>query len=144
MLKFRTYAQISHEFTRFSKHLKNVKVATFFGGLPITANKQELKDKKPAIVVGTPGRLKQVCDASCTLMRRRPYRLSNTWFPVQLAKEKDLQLSSIKHFIIDECDKVLEGLGASPSSVETLFINYPDFSCLLRTYICIAVEQPGS
>lgn len=32
-------------------------------------------------------------------------------FVVQLALEKDLNLKSVKFFVIDECDKVLEKLG---------------------------------
>lgn len=52
-------AQICHEFTRFSARLK-VKVANFYGGVPVTKNKEELKASMPNIVVGTPGRIKQV------------------------------------------------------------------------------------
>ena len=46
---------------------------------------------------------------------------------MQLAKDKDLQLGSIKHFIIDECDKVLEGLGAFLTYVEMLYVTYSEF-----------------
>lgn len=53
--------QICHEFERFSARLRNVKVLNFFGGVPIQQNKEALKKEVPAIVVGTPGRIKQVC-----------------------------------------------------------------------------------
>ena len=52
--------QICAEFDRFAKHMPNVKTANFFGGLPIQTNVQLLKTACPNIVVGTPGRIKQV------------------------------------------------------------------------------------
>jgi ATP-dependent RNA helicase UAP56/SUB2 len=35
-------------------------VGNFFGGIPIQQQKEELKKEVPSIVVGTPGRIKQV------------------------------------------------------------------------------------
>lgn len=55
-----TTVQICHEFTRFAEFMPNVKVGNYFGGLDIKKQRQELKDNTPAIVVGTPGRIKQV------------------------------------------------------------------------------------
>jgi hypothetical protein len=54
--------QICHEFTRFAEFMPNVKVGNYFGGLDIKKQRAELKDHTPAIVVGTPGRIKQVRD----------------------------------------------------------------------------------
>lgn len=53
--------QICREFERFGKPL-GVKVGNFFGGMDIKAQRELLKneDKCPDIVVGTPGRIKQV------------------------------------------------------------------------------------
>jgi len=53
--------QICREFERFGKPM-GVKVGNFFGGMDIKAHKDMLKDedKCPDIVVGTPGRIKQV------------------------------------------------------------------------------------
>ena len=31
----------------------------------------------------------------------------------QLSKDGDLNLSNVHHFVLDECDKMLEALGAS-------------------------------
>jgi superfamily II DNA/RNA helicase len=59
----------------------------FFGGLAITKDEQVLKSNCPHIVVGTPGRL------------------------LALIKSKKLNLKNVKHFILDECDKMLEQLG---------------------------------
>lgn len=53
--------QICREFERFGKPL-NVKVGNFFGGMDLKAQRELLKneEKCPDIVVGTPGRIKQV------------------------------------------------------------------------------------
>jgi len=78
--------QISKEYTRFAKYLTSVKVGVFFGGMPVVKDKQRLKTDCPHIVVGTPGRI------------------------LALAREKSLNLKHIKHFVLDECDKMLEQL----------------------------------
>jgi superfamily II DNA/RNA helicase len=64
-----------------------VKVSVFFGGLPTKNDEDILKKNCTHIVVGTPGRI------------------------LALAKSKALNLRYVKHFIIDECDKVLESIG---------------------------------
>ncbi len=40
--------------------MRGIKIANFFGGLPIAEQKELLKKETPNIVVGTPGRIKQV------------------------------------------------------------------------------------
>jgi superfamily II DNA/RNA helicase len=104
--------QICHEFDRFKKvssfdlilllllllvlfffvlsksyqYMPAIKTAVFYGGVPVQTHRDMLKSNPPHIVIGTPGRI------------------------LQLANEKVLKLSGIKHFVIDECDKVLETL----------------------------------
>jgi len=78
--------QICHEFVRFSKYLKDVKTGVFYGGININVHKQQLQTEVPNIVVGTPGRL------------------------LQLSREKLINLSKVKHFVLDECDKMLQQL----------------------------------
>ena len=78
--------QISKEYERFSKYYPSTKVGVFFGGLAITKDEQVLKDNCPHIVVGTPGRI------------------------LALVRSKKLNLKNCKHFILDECDKMLEQL----------------------------------
>merc|ERR1712228_574797 len=78
--------QISKEYERFSKYYASIKVGVFFGGLAITKDEQVLKDNCPHIVVGTPGRI------------------------LALVRSKKLNLKHCKHFILDECDKMLEQL----------------------------------
>lgn len=52
--------QICNEFERFAEFMPAVKVANFFGGIDIKKNRDVLKNERPSIVVGTPGRIKQV------------------------------------------------------------------------------------
>ncbi|KAJ4951881.1 hypothetical protein NE237_028713 [Protea cynaroides] len=78
--------QICHEFERFSTYLPDIKVAVFYGGVNIKTHKDLLKNECPHIVVGTPGRI------------------------LALARDKDLSLKNVRHFILDECDKMLESL----------------------------------
>ena len=79
--------QICHEFERFSTYLPDIRVAVFYGGVNIRIHKDMLKNECPHIVVGTPGRI------------------------LALARDKDLGLKNVRHFILDECDKMLESLG---------------------------------
>jgi ATP-dependent RNA helicase UAP56/SUB2 len=78
--------QICHEFDRFKKYMPWIRTAVFYGGKPITDHRKLLKEEVPHIVIGTPGRV------------------------LQLATEGALDLSQTKHFILDECDKMLETL----------------------------------
>jgi len=78
--------QISKEYERFSKYMPTVKVSVFFGGMPIQQDEETIKKNCPHIVVGTPGRI------------------------LALVRDKKLPLRHLKHFILDECDKMLEEL----------------------------------
>ncbi len=40
--------------------MKGATIGNFYGGIPVTQNKETLKKAVPNIVVGTPGRIKQV------------------------------------------------------------------------------------
>ena len=73
--------QISKEFERFSQNLK-YKTQVIIGGENMTDQVDKLKADKPNIVVGTPGRV------------------------LSLIKKNILDTSSVKVFIIDECDKM--------------------------------------
>jgi len=78
--------QIAKEYERFSKYMSNTKVGVYFGGISISKDEETLKNNCPHIVVGTPGRI------------------------LALVKSKKLILKNLKHFILDECDKMLEQL----------------------------------
>merc|ERR1712178_350938 len=58
----------------------------FYGGVPVAEHKRILKNECLHIIVGTPGRV------------------------LQLTREKELNTKNVKHFILDECDKMLEQL----------------------------------
>ena len=77
----------------------------FFGGLPIAKDEQVLKSNCPHIVVGTPGRV------------------------LALVRSKKLNLKNIKHFILDECDKMLEQLGKSNFPVTSSTVKLDHDSC---------------
>ena len=81
--------QIRNEYLRFSKYLPGVRTEVFYGGVPMTKNEEILKDadKAPHIVVGTPGRV------------------------LDLVNRRTLKLGNLKHFVLDECDKMLEKVG---------------------------------
>lgn len=83
--------QISKEYERFSKYMPTIKASVFFGGMNIGNDEKVLKSNHPHIVVGTPGRI------------------------LALVRTKKLNLKNLKHFILDECDKMLEQLGKSSS-----------------------------
>merc|ERR1712141_175007 len=78
--------QISKEYERFSKYMEQTKIAVFFGGMPVDKDKKTLKENCPHIVVGTPGRI------------------------LGLVRSKALDLKKVKHFVLDECDKMLDQL----------------------------------
>lgn len=90
--------------------MRGVKVGNFFGGIPIQQNKEQLKKEPINIVVGTPGRVKQ------------------------LAKEGALNLKSVRHFVLDECDKMLEKLGERKEKKRVWVRMLPCSMCLSRRW----------
>lgn len=78
--------QIKNEYNRFAKFLPGVKTSVFYGGVPPKQDAETLKAEQPNIVVGTPGRI------------------------LAMVRDKVLDLSKLKFFVLDECDKMLEQL----------------------------------
>ena len=76
--------QIDEDFKRFTKHLPDVACKVVFGGVPLKLDRQFFSQNTPQIVVGTPGRM------------------------LGLVEEKTIDLSGVKHFVIDECDEMLD------------------------------------
>jgi len=94
--------QILSEFKRFTKYLTATRAAVFFGGVPITKDREVLKsDKAPHIVIGTPGRL---------------YALS--------CAESTLNLNKVKHFVLDECDHMMDNVDMR-AKVQKIFFKTP-------------------
>ncbi|CDK24145.1 unnamed protein product [Kuraishia capsulata CBS 1993] len=69
--------------------MPDVKTEVFYGGVNIKQDAEKLKNKEtcPHIVVGTPGRLNA------------------------LVRDKLIRLNNVKHFVVDECDQVMEQVG---------------------------------
>ncbi|KAK0526425.1 Suppressor of the cold-sensitive snRNP biogenesis mutant brr1-1 [Tilletia horrida] len=78
--------QIKNEYARFSKYMPDVRTDVIYGGTPIRDDQAKLKDKAkcPHILVGTPGRM------------------------TALVRDRTLKATGVKHFVLDECDKMLE------------------------------------
>jgi len=93
--------QIQREYQRFSKYLPNVRSAVFYGGVNIKQNLETLEKDKPHIVVGTPGRILDLG-----------------------VKRKNMDLSKVKHFVLDECDRMLAELEMR-KDVQEIFRNTP-------------------
>lgn len=94
--------QIKNEYARFSKYLPEIKTAVFYGGTQVQKDIEILKNKDthPHIIVATPGRLNA------------------------LVRDKALRLGSVKVFVLDECDKMLDQIGKgriNPSTHRTWY-----------------------
>merc|ERR1712100_64234 len=92
--------QIKHEFDRFAKYFSGVNCGVVYGGVPITKDKEMLKEKTPQILIGTPGRV------------------------LGLIREKDLKLENVSQFVLDECDKCLEKLDMR-CDIQQIFVETP-------------------
>lgn len=95
--------QIEHEFLRLGKHVAGFKVAAVFGGHPVEKDKALLAEKKPYIVVGTPGRVLQL---------------------MQGGEKAPLRVDKLTHFIVDECDRCIDTLDMR-RDVQKIFIMTP-------------------
>jgi ATP-dependent RNA helicase UAP56/SUB2 len=92
--------QIEREFARFSKYLQDVKTCVFYGGVNVKQNVETITNDKPHIIVGTPGRI------------------------LDLSNRKHLDLSKVKHFVLDECDTMLAELSMR-KDVQSIFRGTP-------------------
>lgn len=78
--------QINSEFQRFSTNL-DVNSMAIYGGERMDDQIKALKEKKPKIIVATPGRL------------------------LALVKRKEIPVNNCSIFVLDECDKALQHTG---------------------------------
>ena len=81
--------QISKEFERMGKYITGLKTATFYGGVNVEENQLRIEANPPHVVIGTPGRM------------------------LELVNKGIIKLDVLNHFILDECDKILENTGKS-------------------------------
>jgi len=75
--------QICKEFRRFVKYLPAIKCLPIYGGVNISAQIKTVENEAPNIICATPGRM------------------------MDFVERKAIDLSHVKHFIVDECDKIL-------------------------------------
>jgi len=92
--------QIAKVYERLGKYLPDIKIQVFFGGQPVKNDIKKLQDQTPHVVVGTPGRI------------------------MHLVQDKHLDLSNVKHFILDECDRMLQELDMR-KQVQDIFMKTP-------------------
>lgn len=90
--------QIKREFDRFSKGL-NVITECVYGGVPMRSS-VEAVEKKPHILVGTPGRM------------------------LKLLKDKKFSLENVEYFVLDECDRLIEEISVR-SDIQNIFVKTP-------------------
>lgn len=91
--------QIKNEYNRFSKYMPDIKTGVFYGGTPIQKDAEVLKNKDthPHVIVGTPGRLNA------------------------LVRDKYLRLGSVRIFVLDECDKMLDQVGKVSANLDHFY-----------------------
>jgi len=87
--------QICAEFERFARYLPKVNVAVVYGGVPVMQQVSMLRQERPNVVVGTPGRV------------------------LDLVQRGELRLDNVKRFILDECDNMLDQLDMRKQVQET-------------------------
>ena len=109
--------QIKGEYDRFSKYLPGVKSAVIYGGIPEREHITLFTNDCPHIVVATPGRIKS------------------------LVAKGHVKLDKLKHFVLDECDSLLEELGECQNN-RAFTINadsHPAFSpsSLTPCFLCV-------
>lgn len=118
--------QIRNEYARFSKYMPEVRTSVFYGGTPVAQDQAILKDKAkcPHIVVGTPGRMNA------------------------LVRDKSMKTSGVKHFVLDECDKMLEQIGKCTQSCRRCLATRPAHSHCIYAHpipqICAATCRRSS
>ena len=99
--------QIGTEFNRFAKYLPLVKTAVLFGGIPRQNHVDLLKTMPPHVVVGTPGRV------------------------MDMIEEGVLNVSNVKFFVLDECDKMLEAEDMRRQVMKIFIKTPPQKQCMM-------------
>ena len=109
--------QIRNEYARFTKYMPDVRTAVVYGGTSIREDQAMLADKSrcPHILVGTPGRMNA------------------------LVRDKSLKCGEVKHFVVDECDKVLDNLEMR-RDVQEIFRSTPHHKQVMMFSATLAKE----
>ena len=113
--------QIYTVFKGLSEFMTNISIHTFVGGTPVSENIQTIKQKRPHIVIGTPGRV-------FDLIRRRA-----------------LNCSHIKQLVLDEADELLSQ--GFDEQIRSIFQCLPDsvqtciFSATLPKHVFMITDR---
>lgn len=91
--------QIQNEYKRFTHFMPNVKTEVFFGGRNINLDREALL-QHPSIAVGTPGRV------------------------LDLIKRGWMKVDHLKHFVVDECDHIMESVKMR-ADLQSIFMACP-------------------
>lgn len=89
--------QISKEFERLGKYITGLKIVTVYGGVNYEAHQLQIESSSPHVIVGTPGRT------------------------LELVTKGVIKLEGLTHFILDECDKLLENTDMR-ESIQKIFL----------------------
>ncbi|KAI8870770.1 putative ATP-dependent RNA helicase [Ramicandelaber brevisporus] len=110
--------QIRDEYNRFTKYMPNVRTEVLYGGVSIKGHKEMLADKAkcPHVIVGTPGRVNA------------------------LIRDGVLKVSNVKHFVLDECDKMLMQLDMR-NDVQNIFKATPHSKQVLMFTATLSAEM---
>jgi len=110
--------QIQHEFMRLGKHVDKLKIAAVYGGTPFKKDEEMLRSECPHVLIGTPGRV--------LALTQKPQRGKGQSGKGENGKEMEaaLSMSSLTHFIVDECDLVIDTLDMR-KDVQKIFIQTP-------------------
>jgi ATP-dependent RNA helicase UAP56/SUB2 len=92
--------QINEEFKRFSGNLEDINSVAIYGGEKTEIQLERLNEKKPKIIVGTPGKV------------------------LALIKKNIIKSSNVSVFVLDECDKMLKDLDMR-ADVQSIFKSTP-------------------
>jgi len=121
--------QIQHEFKRLGKHVEGLKIGAVYGGTPLEKDRDSLKTATPHILIGTPGRVLALMN-----FKEQPKNVKGKGAKKADAEkaastetktdEKSLSMSKLTHFIVDECDRVIDTLDMR-RDVQKIFIQTP-------------------
>mmetsp|Transcript_102826 Transcript_102826/g.178345 ORF Transcript_102826/g.178345 Transcript_102826/m.178345 type:complete len:440 (-) Transcript_102826:74-1393(-) len=110
--------QIKHEFDRFSKYFTDLTCGVVYGGVPIVKDKEMLTEKKPQVLIGTPGRV------------------------LGLINSKDLNLGDVAQFVLDECDKCLDKMDMR-GDIQKIFCQTPKKKQVMMFSATMSDEMRG-
>jgi superfamily II DNA/RNA helicase len=113
--------QTATVFKGLSEFMKNIKVETLLGGVHVNEHIRMLKNERPHIVIGTPGRIND-------LLRRRA-----------------LYTRNVKQLILDEADELLSS--GFEEQIKSIFVQLPEkvqsciFSATLPRHIFYITDE---